>query len=438
MENTPVTAADTSIPMPADSGLAEPPSSLAPRTLTNLAFIISLGWLGTNLGLGIANLPLRFLLKDDLHLTSQAVSGFFAIGQFSNYIKPVAGLLCDSVPLFGTRRRFYLLLSLLGTGLAWLMMNVVPRTYASLLLTYTLLYITVVFTSTSLGGVMVEVGARFRAAGRMTAQRIAMFRVGSLFGDLIGGRLASHPFVLTTSLASLLHLVLVPMYIFHLKETPLPPEQRRINKQVWRNAWQQLCLLYQNKTLLSAAGMICLVAASPGFGTPLLFHQTNALHFSKTFVGNLGCVAAGFGLLGAVFYYAACRHLPLRALLGGSIIIHAIGTLFYLGYHDSTSAYLITALSGFTGTLAMLPIYDLAARATPRGSEALGYAVMMSVWNFTNALSDWTGSWLYGRFRFTFLNLVWLNAGTTVLVLFVVPFLPVVLMRNRDGAAETS
>src|SRR5205085_913860 len=88
---------------------------------------------------------------------------------------------------------------------------------------------------------------------------------------------------------------------------------------------------------------------------------------------------------------------------------------------------------GITGTLAMLPVYDLAARATPRGSEAIGYSVMMSVWNLTNALSDWSGSWLYSRFHLTFKHLVWVNAGTTALVLIAVPLLPAVLLRSRDG-----
>ncbi len=287
-----------------------------PGTLSRLAFIISLGWLGTNLGLGFANLPLKFILISDLKLTPQAVAGFFAVGQFFNYIKPAAGLLCDSVPLFGYRRRYYLLLSLLITGLAWLIMNVVPRTANSLLLTYTLLYIMVVFTSTSLGGVMVEIGTRFRAAGRMTAQRIAMFRIGSLFGDLIGGRLATMPFVITASLASLLHLMLIPLYIFYLPEERLPPEQRRINWSVWRDAGEKLKGLYHNRVLMSAAGMIFLVAASPGFNTPLLFYQTNTLHFSKPFVGILGSVSAASGLLAAVGYYAACRRLPIRVLLG--------------------------------------------------------------------------------------------------------------------------
>jgi hypothetical protein len=292
-----------------------------------------------------------------------------------------------------------------------------------------------VFTSTSLGGVMVEVGMRYRAAGRLTAQRIGMFRLGVLLGGPIAGYLAQrHLFGLAMGLAALLHLVLVPLFYKYLPEPPTA----RMNRHVWKEAGAQFRVLLRSTTLLSAAGMTFLVAASPGFGTPLLFHQTDTLHFSKQFIGNLAPIGAATGLLGAGLYYAVCRTLPLRVLLGGSIVVHALGTLFYLRYHTPASAIAITALSGLTVTLATLPIYDLAIRATPRGCEALGYSVMMSVWNLTNALSDVSGSWLFNHFRLTFINLVWLNAGTTALVLIVVPLLPAALMHNRDGVATSS
>ena len=430
MEN-PADIPTAPLPDTTDAALAAVP---APGEMRSLAFLISLGWLGTNLGLAISKLPLQFLLKESLGMTAAGVSMFFAIGEFTNYIKPVAGLLCDSVPLFRTRRRWYLLLSLLGTGIGWLLMIVVPRTYNSLLITYSILYLTVVFTSTSLGGVMVAVGMRFRAAGRLTAQRIGMFRLGVLLGGPLAGYLAQrHLFAQAMGMAALLHLVLVPLFYFRLHEPPTA----RLNRRVWEEAGAQFRSLLRSGTLLSAAGMTFLVAASPGFGTPLLFYQTDTLHFSKQFIGNLAPIGAAAGLLGAGFYYAVCRSLPLRVLLGGSIVVHALGTLFYLGYHTPNSAIAITALSGLTVTLATLPIYDLAIRATPRGCEALGYSLMMSVWNLTNALSDVSGSWLFNHFRMTFLSLVWLNAGTTALVLLVVPLLPAVLMQNKDGAAAT-
>jgi predicted MFS family arabinose efflux permease len=123
----------------------------------------------------------------------------------------------------------------------------------------------------------------------------------------------------------------------------------------------------------------------------------------------------------------------MRDLPVASVIFHALGTLFYLYYQSPVTAIAITALEGVTQTLAVLPVYDLAARGTPRGSEALGYSVMMSVWNLTNSLSDWVGSSLFTHYGLTFEHLVWLNAGTTALVLVAVPFLPAALLQRRDG-----
>lgn len=399
------------------------------RALKSLALLIALGWLGTNLGLNIGEFTLKFLLKDTLNLTAAALSGFFVIGQFTNYIKPVAGILTDSFPLFGTRRRSYLMLSLLGTGLLWLLLCVVPRSYTPMLVTYTILYATVMITSTSLGGFMVEIGNRYQAAGRLTSQRIAMFRIGTMAGQPLGGKLAGFPFFIAAGITAVLHLILVPLYFVKLEEAPT----KKVNKQAWNDAGDQLKSLVKNRVLMGAAVMICLIAASPGFNTPLLFFQTNTLHFSKLFVGWLGSVGAGGGILATVFYFAMCRKVSVRTLLVASIIVHALGTLFYLGYHTHTTALIITGLSGITGTLAMLPVYDLAARGTPSGSEALGYSVMMSVWNLTNALSDWSGSSLFTYLHFTFTHLIFLNAGTTILVLFAIPFMPRALMMRKDG-----
>jgi Na+/melibiose symporter-like transporter len=405
------------------------PGGIVRGSLARMAFLIALGWLGTNLGLNIGEFVLKFFLKDNLHLKAEAVAGFFFIGQFTNYIKPLAGVCTDSIPLFRTRRRHYLILSLLGTGLFFLLLCVIPPNYSVMLFVYIFLYMTVVFTSTTLGGVMVEVGMQHKAEGRLTAQRIGMFRLGTLVGLPIGGWLATFPFYIAMSAASFWHLILVPLFFFFLPETP----NARLNTGVWEEAKRQAKTLIKSKTLLSAAGMICLIAASPGFNTPLLFHQTDVLHFSKPFIGMLGLVSAATGIGATIVYYAACRKLSLRMLVACSIVVHALGTLFYLNYHSVQTAIFITALSGITGTLAMLPVYDLACRATPKGSEAIGYSIMMSVWNLTNGLSDVTGSWLFSRFHLTFMHLVWLNAGTTLLVLLVVPFLPAALMMRRDA-----
>ncbi len=396
-----------------------------------MSLLLAVSWALTNIAYAIYDLPLKFVLKDELHLDAAQISAFFAIGIVTNYVKPLAGILTDSVPLFGTRRRHYLLLSLLLCGIGWLVLGLVPRRYGVLLATFAVTYSMVVVISTTLGGVMVETAQRFQAAGRLTAQRIAMFRVGVLAGGPLGGYLAKLPLIVALSGSAGLHFLLIPLVYRFLRE----PGGATVNPRVWREAGAQFQNLARNRVVLAAALMIFLIGASPGFGTPLFFHQTDTLKLTKTFLGMLSLVGAAFGILGATFYHRYCQRLPVRTLLVISILIHGLGTLFYLLYRSQGSAIAVTALEGVTETLAMLPVYDLAARGTPRGSEALGYSVMMSVWNLTKSLSDVFGSYLFKTFGLTFAHLVWLNAGTTLLVLLAIPFLPHALLHRRDGDA---
>src|SRR5205814_3067174 len=62
----------------------------------------------------IGRLPLRLVLKDELHFNAQALAAFMLITTFAWNVKPIAGILSDAFPLFGTRRRHYMLV---GAGL---------------------------------------------------------------------------------------------------------------------------------------------------------------------------------------------------------------------------------------------------------------------------------------------------------------------------------
>lgn len=384
------------------------------------SLVIAIGWLTTNLGLQIATLPLKFVLKDEVMLSAGVLSSFFAFGNFSNYIKPLAGVMTDSIPLCGTRRRHYLLFSLLATGIFWVLLSLVPRSYAWMLPVYTIMYVGVVFTSSTLGGVMVEAGNHFRAAGRLTAQRIAMFKLAEITGGWLGGFMATFPFVAPACIGAGLHFALIPFLMRFL-----PPEEPvKLKEGVWAEVARQGRVLIQSRTLLGAAGMIFLLAAAPGLNTPLFFYQTNVLGFSKPFVGFLNTITASAGILAAIVYYPLCRRYSLRSIVATSIVVHALGALFYLGYRTSESAMIISAISGMTATFAMLPVYDIALRATPRGSEAIGYALMMSMWNLTNALSDVTGSFIFEKLDRNLTPLIFIDAATTLIVIAAVPFMP--------------
>ena len=412
---------------PSNSPAPSPPAPSA--DFRKVLILLGMGWSFTNIAYAIYTIPLNFVLKDELKLTAPQMATFMALGIASNYVKALAGIVTDNIPLFGTRRRHYLLISLFLCGLGWLALGLVPRQYNVMLFTFMAAYSMVMIISTTLGGVMVEAGIRFNAAGRLTAQRIAMFKVGNLAGDPIGGLLQKLPFLVTMSCTAALHFILIPVVWNGVRE----PGGAKADKEALRSAWRQFVGLFRNKILWSAVLMIVLIGASPGFGTPLFLYQTETLGFDAKFLGMMGLIAAVAGMVGAFVYAKLCTRLPMVKLLITSIVVHGLGTLFYLLYKDRTSAILISALEGVALTLAILPVYDLAARGTPKGSEALGYAVMMSFWNIAVSLSNVSGSWIYEKFQWSFRDLVWLNSGTTLLVLLVVPFLPKALVGRRDG-----
>ena len=56
------------------------------------------------------------------------------------------------------------------------------------------------------------------------------------------------------------------------------------------------------------------------------------------------------------------------------------------------------------------------------------------------AISDLAGSWLYQAFGLSFRALAWLNGGSTLLILLVMPLLPqsVIAIREGNAGAQSS
>jgi len=202
---------------------------------------------------------------------------------------------------------------------------------------------------------------------------------------------------------------------------------------VFQNAGQQLKTIIRSKNLWVALLFIALFYFSPGFSTPLFYMQTDELHFSKQAIGNLGVFSGAFAILAAILYSQLIKRFHILILLLIAVAASACGTLLYLFYSNWIRAIWIESQNGFFFALAEIAILDLAARATPKGCEGLGYSLMLSVRNVALFGADVVGSYLADH-KWPFANLVYLNAGTTAVVLILVPLLPAALMQSKDAA----
>jgi len=145
----------------------------------------------------------------------------------------------------------------------------------------------------------------------------------------------------------------------------------------------------------------------------------------------LAMVSGVLGLLGALIYAAVCRRFSLLFLLVSGTLLNIASVLIYKCYVSRETAIAIEAIVGLANALGFLPIMDLLVRATPRGAEAIGYALLFSLGNVASSLSDLFGSWAYEILHHNFEYMILLNAGTTAVVLLMIPVLPRSLLSDR-------
>ena len=389
----------------------------------------------------LGSLPFMHLLMQDMKLDSDRAATFLSLAMLPWSFKAIAGLLVDGVPLFGSRRRAYLLMSALTAAALWLVMALVPGNYTALLVLAMSMNMAIVFGSTTAGGLLVEAGQKFGVSGRLSSLRVFAQNLGAALGMLLGGLLASYALGWTSAVAIAPLACLFFAAWFLLKEPPAPPRVahgRSFAKQflhVLRSIGQQVKNVLRREMLVPAL-LLFFIQAVPTFRSTCLYeYQTKTLNYTDAALGWIGFVSYGVALLSSGAYVWWCRKFTLRFSLYGAIFFTALSALPYLFYNgDITRAMTIESVGTFLQYFAYLPLFDLAVRSTPKGSEALGYSLLISVWNIGLMIGSKTGPALYQNFFGQEMNrLIWLNAGVTLAGIAIVLLLPKKLVDTREG-----
>jgi Na+/melibiose symporter-like transporter len=310
-------------------------------------------------------------------------------------------------------------------------MGFVPQKYGYLLTTFIVVNVLLMLISTVLGGYMVIEGREFKATGRLGSFRNSAMTAATLVAGPAAGYLAGIHFGWTAGINTGLLLLLFAYVFAAVREKPIPREIDAPSP--FRKLADELQPLLRAKTFWAAVGMTFLLMVMPGFGTPFLYYQTDVLKLSPQFIGNLGLISSAMGLIGGAAYIVFCRRIPLRTMLALSIVVAAFSTSLYQLYRTPTAAILIEAANGLLSALPEIALFDLAARAAPERSAALSYSLLMAVYNFGARLSDSGGSYLHDNQHISIFTLIWISAGTTLLTLVAVPFLPRALVDSADG-----
>jgi MFS family permease len=385
---------------------------------------------------GVIWQPLTHYLKESQGWTPVQIAASLAVLGVPWIVKPLYGMLSDFLPLFGYRRRSYLLLANVGAIAAFLW-TTQALTPAPIVFALLLTSIAMAASSTVCGALLVENGQKHRASAAFINQQWLWFNVAVMVATLLGGELIEYlspegALHAAAGIAAAAPIAIVVSCVWLVDEAPAG-----INIAEFRRALRGFLETFRSRTLWLVAAFLFFYYFSPGFGTPLYFHMTDHLHFSQGMIGLLSSVSAGGWVAGGLIYRYRLSAMASRALLNLSIWAGTLSTLAFLGLVDETSAMAIYFLNGVAGMIANIATLALAADHCPRHSEGFAFAALMSVMNVATPLHDTIGALLYEHvFDNRLAPLIVVSAAFTAVVFLLIPLLDKGIARTQPGAAR--
>jgi hypothetical protein len=392
-----------------------------PGSVRLWTFLIGVGIFATTLAqTDSLALPIRNLLKDELHQPLHRISLFFGIAAFPWYFKIIIGVLSDSIPLFGTVRRYYLVLSATTAGSFWLLAGLVPRSYFSLLMTLTAMEAMLVVGSTVVGGLLVEAGQRLDAAGPLVSARIFVEGSCTIIAGPLAGVLAGLPFGMAAGVAAIIAFTMAPIMLIWLKEPPIT----KYNVSVVVSAYRALRDLFRSRALWLAAIFLFIASVPETFPSVVWEYQKSVLKLPDHTIGYLQAGGGLGGVMAALTYGSIYRRLHLRSLLAVGILCSAVGSLGYIFYNSLPAAFAIDTANGFLTTMWILAMMEMAVWVTPRRDAAAGFALLMGAVNAGGNLGDYIVSSLVDYHVVTLYGVAVLSAVSTAVTAAALLVLP--------------
>jgi MFS family permease len=382
---------------------------------------------------GLIAQPLNYYLKQTFGWTPVQVTAYLTILNLPWIIKPVYGIVSDFLPLFGYRRKAYLVIANAAATAAycWVTQITMP---GQLVLALLLTAYAMAISSTLCGAILVENGQRLGASDAFVNQQWLWFNVAALASGFIGGQLVERLPPATALHAAAAIIAIAPLAVVFTTWLLISEPKTRIDPAELKKTFASLLTAFTLRELWFVGAFLFLYYLSPGLGTPLYYHMTDDLKFSQEYIGILGSISSGGWIVGALLYRRFLKGITARMLLNLSILLGTLTTAAFLLLLDEATAAVINFFSGFAGMIAFVATLTLAADHCPPRAEGFAFAALMSITNFAAALSDNIGSFLYEHlFQRQLDPLILVSAGLTALAFVFVPMLR--LGDKRPGEA---
>jgi folate/biopterin transporter len=370
----------------------------------------------------IADLAVQFYFKDVLLLQPAQMSLIFSLLMLPWVIKPLLGLLTDLVPIFGFRRKVYIMLCGLASIMAWLSMAFIVESVSGAIICLFINSLSLSFASVLGEAIVVELSnIEFEGNHEKAKNYVSLFFLCKHIGILIASFFKGFLLEIMTINHIFLLSCFVPVFIFfaglnlieidkyyEYKETLLEHIQVVQSKKVAEDNLSKIRLIKEffkfikRKEAYIPAIYVVILFATPNFGDTFFYYMTNFLGFQPVQLGLIA-LATTIGVLTALISYRAYfKTWSFKLLVTVSTFLYFVFTFLCLilvlrynliiGIPDLAVCIFGYAFLSILGELSMLPMLSLACMICPKSLEGTVYSFFMSSLNLGQCLSTLFGA----------------------------------------------
>lgn len=350
---------------------------------------------------------MRYWMMETVQVSPAQMAAIFGVVSIPWCMKPFFGFISDAKPIFGYRRKPYMIIFAYLSSLMWILLPFCPHDEFVITLVMTTSSAGLCFADVMADSLLVQYARDEDAKHKGNIQSwswIMRFTGGllaSIFGTIAYEQLGYAQVFLLNSIAPV-GIAITACFI---------NEDLNFEPQDWRKTSVTLLTALRQPGIYKPALFIFMICVTPGYGGVMTFFYERELGFTPTEFGAMDVMGHVIAIIGTWVYKKWLTNVSFRTIFGWSLFVSFLleNTLLLLVSHvnrdmgipDFVFAFIERITITLVGQFITMPMVVLGAQLCPPGVEGSLYALLMSITNIGGVVGEEWGSLLTNMFGVT-------------------------------------
>lgn len=351
----------------------------------------------------VSELAINYFLKDTFNVSPSMLTNILSLAKIPWIIKPLFGLITDFLPIFGYRRKYYILICGILISISLINLSFFTTTLLEAKLNLLLYNSSVSFISILGQTIIVELIQEDPKNSSLVTIDYLTASIGYLISSFLQGLLVekfSIKFVFQFSAILPIFLITSGLLLIE-KKINLNDEKKNNNNS---NLLKELIQYLLQKKIIITLIYFMVLLSTPIYYDTLFYYYNNQLKFSPNDIGKINFYGTLLNIFLITIYnkynwnkYTKIFLLTIKIL---SMLVcqmhYFVVNNNYLNYNISPYSIIFLSDSIKVPLIQMqnLPLSEITAELSPKNLEGTVHSLFVSVMNLSNMFGSLFGSWL--------------------------------------------